>query len=542
MTGAGPEGRIRLRHLAADVLGLPPGGGELLANRPNPRPGLHIPRTLADLDGPPRESPFLEREELASAIREQYAEAAVRTELHPEQESALLRLEDPRSEVVICGQQPGFLGGPLLCLHKAIQTIALARDLERHRGTPVVPIYWSHSDDHDLAEVNHVHLLNRNLDLARIGLPGMGSGRRPLYDLPLDAGEQRLATVRAHLVQVLPNGPLREDLLSAFFPADGETLGEAFRRGWTRLLGHTGLLVLEPRGIRSALSRALAVWVQRELEAVLPPPLAGEPPPAWAFKHTERGRIAVRWIDGALRLDGHPGTLEKAELAASMVQDPEAWSPAARLRPLVQDDCLPIRAYIGGWGELEYRLPLFELQARHTRQAPWWVPRRSVTLLGPAARGALERLHLDLGDFLRSGGSLDSNRGMVEPQAARLLRNEAEASAERMRLLQAELTELDRGLGIQLKRAVRDASKLYERLARKAERADANRRGKSRRHVRRLTNTLFGHGQPQERVLTTLQYAIAFGTRWIDALIDESHPLDLEHLVVELPEGLEGAE
>ena len=97
--------------------------------------------------------------------------------------------------------------------------------------------------------------------------------------------------------------------------------------------------------------------------------------------------------------------------------------------------------------------------------------------------------------------------------------------------------EIDRSLGPQLKRAAREASALFEKLARKAERIDANRRGKSRRHLRRLQNTWFGLERPQERTLTGLQYVVAFGTDWFEQLLDELDPYGIDHVLIELPTG-----
>lgn len=52
---------------------------------------------------------------------------------------------------VVTGQQPGFLGGPLLTLHKVATAVALAR-LRSEAGQETVPVFWCGDDDDDLAE------------------------------------------------------------------------------------------------------------------------------------------------------------------------------------------------------------------------------------------------------------------------------------------------------------------------------------------------------------------------------------------------------
>src|SRR5207247_9977374 len=56
---------------------------------------------------------------------------------------------------VTTGQQPGLFTGPLYTVYKAVSAIAVARELERERGVPVVPGFWVAGDDRDFAEANH---------------------------------------------------------------------------------------------------------------------------------------------------------------------------------------------------------------------------------------------------------------------------------------------------------------------------------------------------------------------------------------------------
>lgn len=53
--------------------------------------------------------------------------------------------------VVVTGQQPGYLGGPLLTLYKIATAIVLARK-QTSAGRPTVPVFWSGDDDDDVVE------------------------------------------------------------------------------------------------------------------------------------------------------------------------------------------------------------------------------------------------------------------------------------------------------------------------------------------------------------------------------------------------------
>jgi len=64
---------------------------------------------------------------------------------------ACAALRQGRARVVVTGQQPGFLGGPLYTLHKVATAITLARRLSA-AGQPTIPLFWSGDDDDDLPE------------------------------------------------------------------------------------------------------------------------------------------------------------------------------------------------------------------------------------------------------------------------------------------------------------------------------------------------------------------------------------------------------
>jgi hypothetical protein len=61
------------------------------------------------------------------------------------------QLADGQVDVVITGQQPGFLGGPLYTFYKVATAVVLA-EIRTAAGTPTVPVFWSGDDDDDLRE------------------------------------------------------------------------------------------------------------------------------------------------------------------------------------------------------------------------------------------------------------------------------------------------------------------------------------------------------------------------------------------------------
>ena len=519
---------------------------------------MEIPADLASFPQPPDPFDGEDRQALAGVLEAKLAPFAP----HDFVLESVRAIAQPGASFVIVGQQPGFLGGPLYNALKALHAIRLARDLSEEWGKPVVPAFWNHADDHDIAEVHHLWIQNPNLDLFKLGLASMSSGRVPFARITMDEDRQRLGAVGEALRQNLWEGARREAAVKLFLPRHGETFSNAFTRILLALFGHHGLVVIEPDWIRESLSRALARVVTRDvrealaegaarLRAVGREPAIDAETAALVFRLIDGNRHALRFAEDGFRFDGEPGSRTASELAAEILQSPDEWSPAALLRPLAQDLALPVAAYIGGWGELAYHTQLPPLRERTGAPPTPFVPRLSATLVDPEAAASMAKLGLTPGDVLRAKGHLGEASGEDQgtgkaghagntegaaPVVGRL-REVGSGAARQLENLREELAALDRGLASQLRRTGEQVRGLIDRLATKAERVHANQAGRGRRHFRRLNHGLFPREQPQERVRGIVEFAARFGTGWLDDLLDEFEPLPTEHLVVHLGEG-----
>lgn len=537
---------IRIEHASADVLQQSAFALQALSGR-LPRELVHVPRTIASIAKPADRWDGGAREELTKTLARELGALAP----HVAVVDALRKLEKPGTFGVITGQQPGFLASPLYSLYKALQSIALARELEKAWGTPVVALFWNHADDSDLAEVNHAHVVNVNLDLQKITLAALASGKQPLSRIFLDDETHRLGAIRAALAQLVDKEPFAERALEIFVPKNGESLARAFTRAFTELLGPLGLVVIEPDWIRPQMSRELARIVAidpaaalaRGVERVKAAGLDVAIDPATAalvFELDAKGRRALRAGGDGFRYDGEDGSRTGAELAAEIVQNPLAWSPGALLRPVIQDLVLPTVAYVGGFGELAYHVELGDLRDASSAPRTAFVPRISATLVDPEARLALRRLEVDVAAILRARGVYAVDAGASPPPAVLARMNEiAKRASKELASLKSELAELDAGLAEHLKRTGNSIEELVAKLVEKGERVHQNKSGKGRRHERRANNVLYPKLAPQERVLGPLTYVARFGEDWVHELCAEMEPLAPEHLIVNLAPDIE---
>jgi bacillithiol biosynthesis cysteine-adding enzyme BshC len=437
------------------------------------------------------------------------------------------RLADPRAMAVVTGQQAGLLTGPMYTLAKAMTAVKLAARLDSE-DRPVVPVFWVASQDHDVAEVDHAYLLDASETLRRVevGLPdGVPVGR-----IPMD--EAMVAAVAASLTQHTPRPSCEAEVMAVLeeTAAASRTYADWFAAQLYRLLAGTGIVIVDP------MEPAVAALVAGLLERELADPLEGPARVNDAGKRLRRlgytpqlGRaegatnlfVELPGGDGLprrqlLRVEGGEfsagGTrLTKGDVLARLREDPASVTPAAGLRPVVQDALLPTAASVLGPGELAYVAQLRGVYELHGVPMPLVWPRATATVVEPAAArllrtygltsagfradpdGALERVLLE-----RHGAASSFNRATKELEAA-------------FEELLANVDAIDPTLRGTVKRGRRHLEATLARLKGKSAAALSRRDAETRRQFERLRAHLLPLGQPAERVLSPYSHALKFG-------------------------------
>jgi bacillithiol biosynthesis cysteine-adding enzyme BshC len=537
---------IQLQHLPADVLGLSDVALTALADRPSPKglPGMIVPEQIAQiprLDGSFDADDRLEIQQLLLANLANFKP-------HIRVQENLDRLGQPEAALVIAGQQPAFLGGPLYNIFKVVTAIRLAKELSELWKVPVLPAFWNHADDHDIAEVHHLWIQTQSLELRKVGLSGASSGRAPLSTIEFDQDKHHLAATEEILNQGIPNYGHREEAIELFMPRTGETFSNAFTRVMLELFGEHGLIVIEPDWIREPLSRSLAHVVGSKVKESLQQganalrevgsaPAIDESDAAMVFHLQSGKRQALRLAEDGFRYDGEAGSRTPTELAAEIIQAPADYSAGALLRPIIQDRALPNVAYVGGWGELAYHAQIPSLRKSSGVRQTAFVPRLSASILDPAMDKSLAKLKITAREALLQRGEikLEETDQLASPMAAEL-RSIGENAKLQIMEQKSQLGEADMAMGQQLKKVASQVRSTIDKLADKVERNHSNTQGTDKRHARRVQNGLFPRGKPQERIRGPLEICAHFGKQWIADLIDEVEPLPTEHVLVRITE------
>ncbi len=421
---------------------------------------------------------------------------------------------------VVAGQQPLLGGGPLFVALKALTVLALAREIEGLLRVRCVPLFWNHSDDHDVAEVDAAGVIDGagRFRTLRAGLP---AGRRPVRDLE-DAA--RLDRLRADVAAALPETPHRAAVIHQLIAAADPRPAGWFTRLLTRWFGDAGLVVFEPgwlaRESAPILARVLESpdLVAEALEAEgsalaaagYPRPLAD--PGTGLFLHDGGNRCRVDRKEGRLVWEGGDGT--PASVLARLSERPDAFSPGVALRPVVQDALFPSLTTVAGPNEASYLAQLGPLYRRlGGMQAPV-APRASATVVEPDVAAEVASFRVAYETVLRG-------ESFAPPLPGAL----AEPFVSARRDLEAALARLGEATAALGPAAARNHEKTRERVlesidiyARKvAEAADRSGGGSGQREEA-LRTRLTPDRRLQEQTLAGIWFLNRFGLDGFDRL------------------------
>ena len=285
--------------------------------------------------------------------------------------------------VVVTGQQPGFLGGPLLTLLKIATAVSLAQR-RTAAGRPTVPVFWSADDDDDLVEalapVGWQADGGITVKSAARGRPEQkGSGRPILADLGPEFWGAGAAAE-------FPQGGdgLQSDLVEVLRKqaSAGTTWGQQQHTLIKRLFAGTDLVVI--RGNDPDLHAAAAPFYAS---------LAGRLPELADAARQRGAELAAAGFHAQLSERSLSRPLFQAvgghrqPVADTQGSDPASLRPGVMLRSPVQDWLLAPAAVVVGPGELAYLRQLDPVYAALVLPRSALVPRLSAWVLPDGTAG-----------------------------------------------------------------------------------------------------------------------------------------------------------
>lgn len=453
------------------------------------------------------------------------------------------------ASTVVTGQQVGLFGGPAFSIFKALTTVKLA-DQATKGGVPCVPVFWLATEDHDLAEVNHVSIPGANGFPQRLTVPTGGLPDAPVSTIKFGAEIESVVEAAAAL---LGDSEVTGWLRECYRP--GETLGSAFARLFAKLFADWGVILLDAsdpefHAIVAPIYGSAIERAEKLDEALLARGKALEsagyhqqvkvtPSSTLLFALRDGGRIPVhRRTNGSPQPDFLIGEekIPQAELLRRIAAAPHHFSPNVLLRPVVQDYLLPTLTYTGGAAEVAYFAQAAVVyEALLSRVTPI-VPRFSATIVEPKPEALLQRYRLGLTDLFPGPESLR------ERLAAHTLSQEVQTAFDNagtnleksLAAIRESLARLDKTLVDAANNAGSKMQHQLEQLRSRAARAELRHSDVLARHAEFLSHTLYPNKTLQEREIGGIYFVARHGLDLLRQLYDTIHTECLDHQVIVL--------
>lgn len=453
---------------------------------------------------------------------------------HPGADEMARKLADPATRVVVTGQQPGLLGGPLYAFAKMAAAARWAAEIEA-RGEPAVAIYWVATEDHDWAEVSAAVVPTkegpRSFDL--------GADPQPLTPVGMRSFGAGVEDVLRAITAAVPGDLYGEWMaaVGAWYRPDAR-FGEAFSRLMVQLLGARSPLMLD--AMHPALKTAQRPWLRRLVErrAEIEEALAGRDAevtargyelrvqpqrnvsPLFLLSHGERRRIEWRGADSwALRGreddGGGGGGGNAADLLRIIDDNPGVVSPGVLARSALQDAVLGSSLFLVGPGELAYMAQASAVYPVLEVDAPWLALRPQTLVLEGHQAEKLEGLGITLADLLGDRKKLDhalaaqGGANFVTP-----VRQRIEAALDELR---APTLAADPSLERPLEKTREQILRALDLFGEKAESAAARRDDVLTRRLEQLREACLPLGRLQERVIVAAHFQGKYGSRFAES-------------------------
>ncbi|MGA2965863.1 MAG: bacillithiol biosynthesis cysteine-adding enzyme BshC [Terriglobales bacterium] len=454
----------------------------------------------------------------------------------------------------VTGQQVGLFGGPLFSIFKALTAVKLAEEATAG-GVDCVPIFWLATEDHDLAEVNHVALLAEN------GLPELLTVEsHGISDAPVGTVKfgPEISPVVERAAALLGDSEAATWLREAYRP--GETLGSAFALLFARLFAEWGVILLDPAAkefhelakplFRAAIERASeldeallgrgkaleASGYRQQVKVTAATTLlfAVQNGARTAVRRKSNGNNGVFVGKGSGEFAVGEEHISGKELLDRITSAPENFSPNVLFRPVVQDFLLPTLVYTGGAAEVAYFAQAAVVYEKLLGRVTPILPRFSATLVEAKPERILTRYRLGLPDvFLGPETLREAIAARSLPPELQARFSEAYASAEQtMAALRESIGKLDSTLIAAADSVRMTMWKQINRLHGRASRAELLRNEVVTSHADALSHALFPHKALQEREVAGVSFVARYGLELLANLYRQIDPDSHDHRAI----------
>jgi bacillithiol biosynthesis cysteine-adding enzyme BshC len=471
-----------------------------------------------------REFSDRQRSSLTSVLLKQYQGV----ECSEETLQNLELLKKSETFTITTGHQLCLLTGPLYFIYKIVSTIRLSQDLAAADPSKrFVPVYWLASEDHDIAEINHVYwrgnkhqwTSNQVGPVGQLKTEGLISW---IHDLFQSLGNSSNVSFIKKLVE--------------------KAYSETTLTGATRLLvnglfGRYGIVVVDgnevefKEGFSDLIKRELVdqvvfknVTTTNEKLRELGYQPAVNPREIGLFYISPNMRERIILENGRYHINNTELSFSREELLIELETHPEKFSPNVLFRPLFQEFILPNVAYIGGPGELCYWMQTKSTFDEFKVPYPSLILRDQAMIIGLNVKKKLEKIGLL--PTIVFGDKEKFIKDFVEKNATTNVEEESAELLGKMDALALRLSAVDKTLEASVQAEKQKLSKGLENIAGKLLRSEKQRMELSVSQIEFVFNALKPGGILQERIDNFFQFQSDIEDDIIEELLMYFNPLE----------------
>lgn len=447
-------------------------------------------------------------------------------------------LRNNNTFTVTTGHQLNLFTGPLYFIYKIISTINLAEKLKQeYPDNNFVPVYWMHCEDHDFAEINHIHLFGKKIEWKEEHHGAAG-----------EISTTSLRVVIDELKTILGESVYANELVALFSEAylHHSNLADAMRYLCHQLFGQYGLVILDARDKRlkqtfvpqlkedifNQSNFTLVNQSNAELEK-LGYKTQVNPREINCFYLTDGKRERIVKTEKGFEVLNTSVVFSKEELEKEIENYPEKFSPNVVLRPLYQEYILPNLAYIGGAGELAYWLQYKRMFAAAKVSFPMLVLRNSVMVVDETVKAKIEKLSLAAKDFFAPEEKLVNDFIAANSASDTVLVDEQQKMKELFQSVKSKAKLVDTTLEASIEAELQKQLKVLEQLESRIQRAEKKKHETSINQLKAIREKLFPANSLQERHENISVFYLRYGSSFIGVLKQNLQPLDCKFLILE---------
>ena len=397
-------------------------------------------------------------------------------------------------------------------------------------------MFISSGEDHDFAEVNHLHIFNKTLswesgETGPVGLMKTATLAPVLNELKEILGNSDNAAKIYQLIHRIYTENTRYDqaaftLAHELFMEDGLVV---INTNDARLKRQLQPIIREE--ILEQPSHALVSETIAKLEAAGFPSQAS-PRGINFFYLGEQFRERIVEEDSVFKVLNTGLVFSRSEMETAIENHPEGFSPNVIMRPLYQEKILPNLAYIGGGGEIAYWLERKKQFEHFGLNFPVLVRRNSALWIDPASSKRMEKLGLEVNDLWEDTEDLIKIYLKRNAEAEFHLSPEKEALEAVFKQVAGKTEAVDATLVKTVWAEHAKALKSLEQLEIRLVRAEKQKHETSIQQIRGLKEKLFPGNGLQERYDNFLPFYLRLGDGFFSELKRHFDPLEKKFVVL----------